>query len=294
MATIKKTKVTRKPRAVKKVIKTAVTENTESSFLPTLKLIIIAFLLSVAISYASPSATPPGNNTPPPVNIGPTYQEKTNGGLSLDALNSLANSSLSYFSGATCVGVIPAGSTACTGTGGANIDLKDTFSTSSSLSGAGAFLDDHLKNFWAPKAEAKQTIISGMCPGTWDCVYGSANQCQTGYSCSFKCNDSVAGISYGDCVVSSGSGKFGSGQLPTASVACSGIASDSICSSSCSYTVSAGDPSYDVDCIPKNVLNVYGGDKKISSSLFIQSLTPSTTSSTRLCASQTGTLVMCD
>lgn len=68
--------------------------NKASSFL---SVIVLAIFLSAGISYAAwiePSATPPGNNTPAPINVGPTWQSKSNG-IDVTGLAVFGNASFS-------------------------------------------------------------------------------------------------------------------------------------------------------------------------------------------------------
>ncbi|MBI4121072.1 MAG: hypothetical protein HY457_02365 [Parcubacteria group bacterium] len=78
----------------------------------TLKAIILAVVFTVGISYiqaawSEPTATPPNNNTPPPINEGTLNQVKQ-AGLSVNALTVFGDS---YITGKVGVGVIPSGST---------------------------------------------------------------------------------------------------------------------------------------------------------------------------------------
>ncbi|MBI4118060.1 MAG: hypothetical protein HY455_00780 [Parcubacteria group bacterium] len=73
---------------------------------------LLALILVVGISYvhaawSEPTATPPNNNTAPPINEGAVDQVK-DAGLSVDALTVFGDS---YITGKVGVGVVPSGST---------------------------------------------------------------------------------------------------------------------------------------------------------------------------------------
>src|SRR3989338_623379 len=157
-----------------------------SSILQPLKIFILAVIISIGISYASawtaPTAAPPGNNVPPPINTSVGDQIKTGGLLNL--FNLWVNGALGVTGGASVGGNVTVAGTIESTSGGFKFPDGTTQTTAmvagtvvgvcGSANGAVALASaptTNLCNAGTPSA------VSGAGPWTWTCsgTGGAAN-----------------------------------------------------------------------------------------------------------------------